>query len=129
MSDSNEAYANFYQVGYPVYVVSKIFGFLPFTIQYNAKLKINRVFVSFKDGLRLCLAIIVYAVCIFAMFWDKLEVKHNSLLIVYGIRLTSSGVLISAIFSAVTQLFNRKQIAFILREINQIDEEVICFIQ
>lgn len=129
MSNSKQTYANFYQVAYPVYFLSQMYGFYPFSIQYNARLKTNTVVISYKNILRSVFALIVYVYGILSLFIkDNSEIKGIPLLIIYVARLTISGVMISAIFTVISGMINSKQIAFVLKEINQIDAEVRLFL-
>lgn len=124
MPGSSGTYANFYQVAYPVYIVSRLFGFLPFTIEYSAKTKIQKIFVTLKDLVRFFLALIILAFCVYAGFLDKTLLKHNSKALIQGTRLVIFVGLILAAFSMIMDLVNRKLLGIVLMEVREIDEQV-----
>lgn len=118
-------YANFPQVCHPVYIMARNFGFLPFTIKFNEKYKVEGLTVSYQDILRFLLALIVYSACAIYLFKGNITVIHDSLIIVYGSRLIMLFGLLLAILSVILDMINRKSVTFILKEIIEIDEEVI----
>lgn len=121
----NGTYSNFYEAALPVYKVSSKFGFLPF--QFNSKRKNKPVYVSLKDLVRFSIALIVYVSCAFLVLLEQVGVKHNSIIIVHGIRFTIFNGLLMAILSAILGMIYRKTIGFMLEEVYDIDEKVFIF--
>lgn len=121
-------YENFFEVAHPVYLVSRNFGFLPFTIKFNSKHKIEGLVVSYKDLLRFFIALAGYMISIIFSCRENFTLTHHSLIIVYGYRLIIIFGLLLAIFGVVMDMFNRKSVMFVLKEINEIDDEVTAII-
>lgn len=123
----NGIYTNFYEVAYPVYVISRIFGYLPFTIEYNAKHKIQRLFVSSKDLVRFVLALAVITFCVYVCFWKKIVLQPKSSTISHGTWIIMVSGLISTAFALIMDMVNRRSLGIALKTICQIDEEVAIF--
>lgn len=118
------SYVNFYHAAYPVCTVSRTFGFLPFIIEFDANFKLKRIFVSSKDIIRVILALIVLAACVYASFLKEMILKHISAAVIYGTRLLVAAARPLAMFELIMDLINRKLLIKALVDIGEIDEQV-----
>lgn len=107
-----------------IYVIARVFGFLPFSVEYNEKQKISKVHVTILDVFWFIFAIAIYAmVIVSSAVHHYAKASFSGIEILATILITIEGGLI-AIISIVMDMFNRKRIFRIMIKLNEFDEEV-----
>lgn len=117
---------SFYHCFQPVYITSRIFGVLPFTIYYNSqKDHIEKVGVGFVDGIWFVGAILLNAVLVYLVIstLDKSTEVQSAVLLVGGRMLLIVGLLNSALV-IIMDMINRNRLRKILNEFLAYDKEV-----
>lgn len=114
-----------FSVAFPIYVISRIFGFLPFSLAYDRKLRTTIVRVTVFDIIWLCLSLLLH-IFFFIFNWiadQQSQVTDSRILIISG-RLTLWGGFFMAIFAMLMDLLNRNRIWEIIVKFNEFDEEI-----
>lgn len=120
----NGNYVNFHQAILPVYWLSRIFGFIPFTITIDTKNNCEKLFVSNLDVCRYGIALAVH---IFSGYWkltQTFSVNYNSTIAVHANGLVVICTMCSTLLTLLMEMLNRRRIGYIVKEINEIDEVV-----
>lgn len=109
----------------PVYYFSRVFGFMPFTIEYDTNGKIHGPKLRLIDILWFILAIFLYILSIIVHFRNVEQYsKDSSFILIYGDYLILKLNLIFIILIVVLDMCNRFKLIDILKNINTFDEKV-----
>lgn len=112
-------------MAYPVYLASRIFGFLPCTILYNRKNGSSKIVVTFTDVLWFIISLALYtSAMIFNMFYNYHALLTESVIIIIGGRLLLLTGNLNAIFSILMDMYHRHEIWKIIQHCHQFDKEV-----
>lgn len=110
-----------------IYVIARVFGFLPFSVEYNEKKRINKVHVTILDVLWFIITITIYALIISSSavihYYNNELLSMSNIEILATILITIEGGVI-AIISIVMDMFNRKRVLKIMLKLNEFDDEV-----
>lgn len=108
-----------------LYVASRIFGFLPFSVEYNKNREWNKVKVTVLDWLWFVISISFYASAIaVAVHHAHFYTTFSCIEIIFMI-LTKIAYNVIAIFTIITDMINRKCIQKLISNFNEFDKQVI----
>lgn len=108
----------------PVYYFSRIFGFLPFTIVYNANGSIQGPKVRVFDITWFMLSIALYILSAFMHFRSIENLKSQSFVLIVGDFLLLKLGLVFCILVIVMDMCNRFKLVEILKQFNSFDDKV-----
>lgn len=112
-------------IAYPVYLSSRIFGFLPCTILYNRKNGSTKVVVTFIDALWFMISLTLYAsAIIFNVIYNYHALLTESIIIIIGGRLLLLTGNLNAIFCILMDMYHRHEIWKIIQNCHEFDREV-----
>lgn len=112
-------------MAYPVYLSSRIFGFLPCSVLYNRKNGATKVIVTFVDAIWFIVSLALYtSAMIFNVIYNYHGVLTESVIIIIGGRLLLLTGNLNAIFSILMDMYHRHEIWKIIRHCHEFDHEV-----
>lgn len=112
-------------MSYPVYLSSRIFGFLPCTILYNRKTGATKVVVTLIDAIWFIISLALYtSAIIFNVIYNYHAVLTDSVILIIGGRLLLLTGNLNAIFSIIMDMHHRHEIWKIIKHCHEFDREV-----
>lgn len=126
LKTSNSRRLNFVHSFKPIYILSRIFGFMPFTIAYNSDGGIQRARITVIDFIWFTISIGVYifSTLNFIAFIMRTQVPHSYITLAYA---TRSIIIMRKLFYIVciaADMCNRFKLVEILKKIGHFDEKV-----
>lgn len=117
-----------------IYVMSRVFGLMPFSVDYVVKEKRSKVHVSVFDWLRFFITIFIYAYLIsYSISFDIERMPTTPMEFYLSVLLLACSCIL-VLSSIIMDMFNRKRIWKIMINLNVFDREVnptgfyaICF--
>lgn len=107
-----------------LFVASRIFGLLPFSVEYDVKRKRSQVKVTALDCFCFVIAIIIYALLVRCMVQsDPFPKLYSSIELSVRISTIIAGISI-AIYSVITDMINRTSVWSIVTNLTAFDEKV-----
>lgn len=107
-----------------VYVISRLFGFWPFSIVFDEKRKTSNARVTITDWIWFFVAIVLYASFIYFNDLDKYKDLPHSFIEICASQLTLIGGNMIAILSIIMDMLNRGRICRVIEMFNEFDAEV-----
>lgn len=112
----------------PLFIYSRCFGMMPFSIQTNLFGEVQRVKVTLFDVAWLCMSIAMYlgliAFVAFGSDADSVSDSRNSHILVLGDRLLFVYGILMCIVSCIMDLINRNRILWNIQRFEAFDKEV-----
>lgn len=122
----NESFTNTLR---PFYIISRMFGLLPFSIKFDANGEIQDARVSAFDLLWFAISICVYLFMAVAFNLQMMEIPPDykvSFILYFGDMLLSLSGLIFGPIEIIMDMCNRFKLVSIIRKLTAFDKEVIC---
>lgn len=117
---------NVFGVVFPVYLIGRCLGFLPFSVNFDTKHKTSRVTLNPFDVVWFVTMLSVYGACMaFNFQYDFHSSQTNSLILIVSGRITLIGGFFMADCALIADMLNRKCIWSIITKFHEFDEEVM----
>lgn len=113
-------------MAYPVYIASRIFGFLPCSVQYNRKNDATKVVTTYFDIIWFIVSLAMYtSAIVFNLIYNYHALLTESIIIIIGGRLLLLTGNLNAIFAIVMDFYHRDEIWKVIQHFHEFDKEVM----
>lgn len=120
-NNNNDVFA----VVFPVYLIGRCFGFLPFSINVDKKTKISFPIIRLIDWLWFFIVLAIFCIYLYYNFrTDYHSSGTDSMILVVSGRLILIVGFFMGIFGIIMDMFNRNCIWSIITKFHEFDEEV-----
>lgn len=102
--------------------IGKVFGFLPFTIVHEERMK--KIYLTPWNCIWMLVSIIIYGLCIYIVYSEDSTNMPYSMLQVLIVKMANMSGGAVAIFGICMDFLNRHQIWCMVRTFNEFDEQV-----